>query len=194
PAPSSAPVGRAAADIAGIDPAGDAVALRVVGAAHGTVIAFLSSTCLTCAGFWEELRDPRKVYRPEGSRLVVVAKGPDEESQRAIAELAPPGVTTVLSSEAWLDYDVPGSPYVVYVDGPAGVVAGEGTGGSWAQVGRLLAQATGDVTFAAGPAAGRRRKARGDAEREQDIDGALLAAGVLPDDERLYRSLDEEVG
>ena len=54
----------------------------------------------------------------------------------------------------------------------------------------LLALATGDLGFTdAGRA--RRRKARPDAERESDIDAALLAAGVLPGDERLYRPLDE---
>jgi hypothetical protein len=189
PGPSDAATGRAAADVVGVDPDGDAVALRVVGAPHDTVLAFLSSTCLTCGRFWDDLRDPRSVPLPQGARLVVVAKGPQEESPSAIADLAPRGVTTVLSSDAWEAYEVPGSPYVVCVDGPSGTVKGEGTGGSWAQVAGLLAQATGDVGFTAG--GGRRRKARADAEREADIDAALLAAGVLPGDERLYRPLDE---
>lgn len=188
PSPSDAPVGRAAADIVGVDARGDAVALRIVGAPHDTVLAFLSSTCLTCAGFWDELRDPRSIRLPDGARLVVVAKGPAEESPSAIADLAPQAFTTVLSSEAWEAYDVPGSPYVVCVDGPSGTVKGEGTGGSWAQVAGLLAQATGDLGFTA--AGARRRKARADVERESDIDAALLAAGVLPGDERLYQPLD----
>jgi hypothetical protein len=121
---------------------------------------------------------------------VVVAKGPEEESPSAIAELAPRAFTTVLSSPAWEAYDVPGSPYVVCVDGPTGTVKGEGTGSSWSQVAGLLAQATGDLAFT-GAAGARRRKARPDAERESDIDAALLAAGVLPGDERLYRPLDQ---
>jgi hypothetical protein len=128
-------------------------------------------------------------WHAAGARLVVVTKGPAEESPSAVADLAPRGVTTLLSSEAWEAYDVPGSPYVVCVDGPTGTVKGEGTGGSWAQVANLLAQATGDLGFTAAGAR-RRRKARADVERESDIDAALLAAGVLPGDERLYRSLD----
>jgi hypothetical protein len=191
PPGSGVPIGRAAVDVVGVDPTGDALALRIVGAKHDTVLAFLSSTCLTCAGFWEELRTPGRVPLPEGTRLVVVAKGAGEESPSAIAELAPRGVTTVLSSEAWEAYDVPGSPYVVCVDGPTGTVKGEGTGGSWAQVARLLAQATGDLAFVE-EGAQRRRKARRDAERESDIDAALLQAGVLPGDERLYTPLDHE--
>lgn len=189
PSPTDAPVGRVAADVVGVDPRGGAVALRVVGAPHDTVLAFLSSNCLTCARFWDDLRDPRTRIVPDGARLVVVAKGADEESPSAIADLAPRGITTVLSSAAWEAYDVPGSPYVVCVDGPSGTVKGEGTGGSWAQVAGLLAQATGDLGFTAAGRA-RRRKARPDAERESDIDAALLAAGVLPGDERLYRTFD----
>ena len=193
PSPTDAPVGRRAADIVGVDPAGNAVALRVVGAQHDTVLAFLSSTCLTCARFWDDLADARSVALPEGARLVVVAKGPAEESPSAIAELAPAGFTTVLASEPWEAYDVPGSPYVVCVDGPTGTVKGEGTGGSWQQVAGLLAQATGDLGFTAA-GRDRRRKARPDAERESDIDAALLAAGVLPGDERLYQPLDQPPG
>lgn len=189
PSPTDAAIGRSAADVVGVDARGDAVALRVAGARHDTVLAFLSSTCLTCARFWEDLRDPRSVPLPEGARLVIVTKGPAEESPSAIADLAPRGLTTLMSSEAWEAYDVPGSPYVVCVDGPTGTVKGEGTGGSWAQVANLLAQATGDLGFTA--AAGRRRrKARADVERESDIDAALLQAGMLPGDERLYQSLD----
>ena len=190
PSPTDSPIERAAADIVGVDARGDAVALRVVGAGHDTVLAFLSSTCLTCGRFWDDLRDPRSVPLPDGARLVVVAKGPEAESPSAIADLAPRRLTTVLSSEAWDAYDVPGSPYVVCVDGPTGTVKGEGTGGSWAQVANLLAQATGDLAFTAA-GAGRRPKARADTERESDIDAALLAAGVLPGDERLHQALDE---
>jgi hypothetical protein len=74
----------------------------------------------------------------------------------------------------------------VYVDGPSGRVAGEGTGGSWSQVARLLADATGDLTFTAGSDARRRRKPRADADREAEMDRALLQAGLTPDDERMY--------
>jgi hypothetical protein len=116
---------------------------------------------------------------------VAVTRDLDEESPATLADLADPRTTLVLSSAAWRDYGVPGSPYVVLVDGPSGEVKGEGTGGSWEQVANLLAQATGDLTYVA-EGAGRVRKARRDAEVERDVDAELLTAGIRPDDPSLY--------
>jgi hypothetical protein len=42
---------------------------------------------------------------------------------------------------------VPGSPYFVLVDGPAGRVAGEGTSDRWEQMASLLGQAVEDASF-----------------------------------------------
>ena len=76
----------------------------------------------------------------------------------------------VLSSQAWRDYAVPGSPYVVWV--VDGRVRGEGTGLSWAQVRTLLTDAA-----AAGP--------RGTPRMEERIDAELEAAGITPGDPSL---------
>jgi hypothetical protein len=179
-----------AADIVGIGIDEAAVALRVVGADQPTLLAFLSSSCLTCASFWESFAEPESVLLPDLTRLVIVTKDPAEESPSRIAQLAPNGVPLVQSSEAWGDYRVPGSPYFVFVDGPTGRVRGEGTGATWKQVANLLAQATGDLTFTAGPSAARRAKPASDAERERAIDQQLLAAGIAPGDLSLYEPLD----
>ncbi|MBW3653939.1 MAG: glycoside hydrolase family 65 protein, partial [Actinobacteria bacterium] len=64
--------------------------------------------------FWDELRS---AALPSGTRLVIVTKGDEAESPVAVRDLAPPGVTLVMSSDAWVDYKVPGSPYVIDVDG-----------------------------------------------------------------------------
>jgi hypothetical protein len=74
---------------------------------------------------------------------VVVTRGPEEELPAEVAALAPPDTVVVMSSAAWSDYEVPGSPYVVHVDGPRGRVRGEGTGVEWPQVRRMLLQADG---------------------------------------------------
>ena len=177
PQPPQVVDGREAADIVGVTPRGEASAIRVVGARHDTVVAFLSSGCATCHVFWEEFAD---VALPGDTRLVVVTKGEDAESPVAIGDVAPEGVTVVMSNEAWSAYEVPGSPYVVHVDGPSGRVRGEGTGPSWEQVQRMLVLGGRDLD------ARRASKASADADREREADDVLLAAGIQPGDPQLY--------
>jgi hypothetical protein len=186
PAPRAAPVPReewtVGHDLAGESVRGELVSSRVVGVEHDTVLLFLSSGCASCAVFWDELARP--VSLPSGTRLVIVTQDADAESRDAIAALAPRDLDVIMSSQAWREYEVPGSPHVVYVDGRTGRVRGEGTGQAWSQVAQLLARATGDATFLDGqPHA---RKPRRDAEVEAEVDRELMAAGILPGDPRLY--------
>ena len=178
-------------DLSGSGLADDAVTVRVTRVEHDTMLAFLTSGCLTCRRFWEAFADPAALGLPLGVRLVVVTKDPAEESVSAIAGMAPRDVPLVMSSRGWEDYDVPGSPYFVLVDGPSGSVRGEGTGPDWEQVARLLTQATGDASVAAGLARDRVRKPDADAAREARIDDELLAAGVAPGDRSLYQVAEE---
>ena len=191
PQPPVVTEGRPAADLVGVGPRGEARAVRIAGARHDTVLAFLSSGCTTCHAFWEQLRDPGL---PDGTRLVVVTKGDEAESPVAVADVAPPDVTIVMSTTAWADYEVPGSPYVVHIDGASGRVRGEGTGPNWEQVRRMLLQGAGglDARRAAtvgGRAAGTARAAS-DARREEEVDRVLLAAGIEPGDPSLYTRAD----
>ncbi|CAN5911345.1 hypothetical protein BH23ACT2_BH23ACT2_25910 [soil metagenome] len=175
------------ADLAGLGPgAGEALTVRITGVEHDTIVAFLSSGCLTCQKFWDAFRKPRKLGLPSGTRLVVVTKGPDAESPSAVAELAPPSIPTVMSSEAFTDYDVPGSPYFVQVHGPTGKVRGEGTGPDWDQVSSLLRQAGGDAELTDALAGSQVAKPDADADRESRIDRELYSAGVAPGDVSLY--------
>jgi hypothetical protein len=149
-----------------------------------TVIAFLSSGCSGCTGFWEQLADRRTMDSVGHSRLLVVTKSPVDESIGLLRELCPPGIDLVMSSTAWVDYDVPGSPYVIVVDGQTGRVKGEGSGTSLSQVSGLMQQAYGDG--ASFPGARPVNKPRSDTEREVDVDRALLAAGIGPGHPSLY--------
>ena len=115
---------------------------------------------------------------PAGSRLLVVTKSATDESPAALAALCPPGVDLVMSSQAWSDYAVPGSPYIVVADGRTGRIKGEGSGTSFSQIGGLISQASAD--------GGRFSKPAADRERESDVDRALLAAGIGPGDPSLY--------
>ena len=167
----------AAHDVIGETPFGEAVALGVTGAANNTLLAFLSSGCTTCAQFWSAFARPSLPGLPPGTRPVVVTRGDEAESITAIRQLAPPEVTVVMSTPAWESYRVPGSPYFVLVDGPAGLVAGEGTGTTWSQVASLMGQALGDRS--ARPR--RSRQGRVDAD-----DAELLAAGIHPGHTSLF--------
>ncbi|CAN5407162.1 hypothetical protein BH10ACT1_BH10ACT1_18540 [soil metagenome] len=175
------------ADLSGITAGGSETAsFRVNGVEHDTIVAFLSSGCLTCQKFWDAFKKPRKLGLPPGTRLVVVTKGADSESPSAVAKLAPPGIPTLMSSEAFTDYDVPGSPYFVQVHGPTGRVKGEGTGPDWEQVSSLLSQATGDAELVETLAGSMVAKPDADADREARIDRELYEAGVVPGDGSLY--------
>jgi hypothetical protein len=170
-------------DIAGETVTGELVTTRVVGVEHDSLLLFLSSGCATCATFWTELGTPGAVYLPSGTRLLVVTQSAADESPADLAALAPDGVDVVLSSQAWRDYEVPGSPHAVYVAGPTGRIRGEGTGQSLRQVADLLARATGDAGFVTGAAA---PKSARDRAQEASVDRELLAAGILPGDRQLY--------
>ena len=175
------------ADLSGLGAGGaETMTVRVNGVEHDTIVAFLSSGCITCQNFWDAFRKPKKLGLPAGTRLVVVTKGPDGESTSAVAELAPAGIPTVMASEAFTDYDVPGAPYFVHVHGPTGRVRGEGTGPDWDQVFSLLSQASGDAELAATLAGSKVAKPGADAERESRIDRELYEAGVAPGDPSLF--------
>jgi len=171
-------------DVVGVAPGAEASLLSVVSSGHDTLLAFLSSGCLTCNTFWETFRSGDDLALPAGTRLVVLTKGTDMESESAVRDLAPEGHPVVMSTEAWVDYGVPGSPYFVLVDGAAGRVVGEGSATAWEQVVRLVGEAASDrVLQLERPSA----EDRGDgAHREARADRELLAAGITPGHESLY--------
>jgi hypothetical protein len=182
--------------IAGLTPRGDALAVTVAGGDHLTLLAFLSSGCATCAGFWKAFRTPDQLGLPPRTRLVVVTKGPDLEIPGEVAAMAPEGLSVVMSTEAWGDYEVPGSPFFVLVDGASGRRIGEGVANHYRQVVELVRRAESDArAFSVGS------RSRGFAdgldgpERELDNDRELMVAGILPGDPSLYpSSLDDLYG
>ena len=150
---------------------GEAVALSLT-SGRDTLLAFLSSGCLTCAAFWEAFADPALAV-PGDARLVVVTRSLSEESPSALAARAPRHLPVVASSSAWEGFGVPGSPYFVYVDG-AGRVVGEGSAASWPAVATLMGQAHADDAHRSGRLS---RAGRDDA--------ALAASGIRPGDPSL---------
>jgi hypothetical protein len=197
-----------ARDLTGVTPRGGAVSVGLAGRGRLTMLAFLSSGCTTCAGFWQALRDGQRLaVAGREVRFVVVTGAPEHEQPRALAALAPPETTVVMSGPAWADYAVPATPYFVLVDGERGVV-GEGSAAGWPQLAGLVERAVSDRGFAldddraddpGGPGAGDAidltagaAERRGARAREDRADAALLRAGIGPGDEQLYQPPIEE--
>ena len=166
PPPAVRRAGRStrAAPIAGTTTDGDAVKLDFDGGATmPTLLAFLSSGCATCAEFWETLAQPLLSDRVQ---TVIVTHGPDRERRARLRSLAPAGVPVVMSSPAWDDYGVPGSPYFVLVDG---TIAGEGVATTWQALSSLVNDAIEDRLDTHAPT------------RAETIEATLAAAGIGPD-------------
>ena len=175
-----------APDLGGVGLTDDVVTISVGGVGHRTLLAFLSSNCLTCQAFWEAFASRTELGLPDDVRVVIVTKDAAEESRSALVRLAPAGVPLLMSSVAWAEYSVPGSPYFVLVDGASRRVRGEGTGLRWDQVRDLLTEAAADQQL--DEASARRGAANGERTNEARIDRALTAAGITPGDPSLYQT------
>ena len=182
--------------VAGMTPRGDALAIVVTGGEGLTLLAFLSSGCATCAGFWQAFRTPDQLGLPKGTRLVVVTKGAELEIPGEVAAQAPEGLPVVMSTDAWSDYEVPGSPFFVLVDGASGRRIGEGVANHFHQVVELVRRAQSDArVFTIGSRSRGLVDGLDGPERELDNDRELIDAGILPGDPTLYpSSLDDIYG
>ena len=156
--PAGVRADAAAPEIAGATPTGDAIKLAFGGTP--TLLAFLSSGCTSCAGFWGALGQDRLVH---GLQSVIVTRGPDREQRSKLRSLAPATVPVVMSSTAWEDYAVPGSPYFVLVED--GTVRGEGVASTWDALASLVRDAI---------------------EEQRGVDERLVAAGIGPEHPSLY--------
>jgi hypothetical protein len=147
-----------APELTGATPAGDAVKLTLDGIP--TLLAFLSSGCTSCAGFWKTLADGRL---PAGLQAIIVTRGPDREQRLKLRALVPRDIPVVMSSQAWEDYAVPGSPYFVLVE--CGEIRGEGVATTWDALTSLVGDAV---------------------EEQRGLDERLAAAGIGPDHPSLF--------
>jgi hypothetical protein len=161
------------AALSGSTPDGDPLTLAFDGVgSRPTLLAFLTSGCGSCAGFWETLGEQRL---PAPVQTVIVTHGAERERPARLRSLAPDGVPVVMTSKAWSDYGVPGSPYFVLVDG---VIRGEGVAGTW----QALASLVGDAIDE------QHEVARDDATlgRSGQVEETLAAGGIGPEHPSLY--------
>ena len=154
-------------------------------------MGFLSSGCTGCAAFWDALQEPGRLQLPDRTRIVIVTKGPDREVPSEVRSRATGRVPVVMSTDAWVDYQVPGSPFFVLVDGATGRKVGQGVASQVGQLAELVRRAEHDRGHAGG-GRGRSDESVGGPAREAAADEVLAAAGILPGDPSLYpRTLDD---
>jgi hypothetical protein len=180
-------------DLSGTTPQGDAIALSVDGADTLTLIAFLSSGCSSCAGIWSSMVRPDSGL-PRDIRLVVVTKGQEFESPPDVGRRMEGGTfPVVMSTAAWGDYEVPGSPFFVLVDGWRGRRIGEGIANTFEQVLDLVQRAQREVPIRPESTQGLAHSLGLDGpERESANDQELIRAGIRPGDPSLFpRSHDD---
>jgi hypothetical protein len=189
--PASSPALGAAPAVAGVTPTGDARAVAVDNSDDLTLLGFLSSGCTGCAAFWDALQDPGRLQLPDRTRVVIVTKGPDREVPSEVRSRTTGRVPVVMSTEAWLDYQVPGSPFFVLVDGATGRKVGQGVASHVGQLADLVRRAEHDRSSPGG-GRGRGEGSLGGPARVAAADEVLAAAGILPGDPSLYpRTLDD---
>jgi hypothetical protein len=174
--PADGPLGDAH-DLMGVTPRGDGVAISMTDADQRVLLAFLTSGCQSCLDFWQafELERNRQVAGAR-SRLIVLTKGPDQESPGAVAELCGFDLEVVMSTESFDDYSVPIAPYFVLLD--RGRVVGEGAASTFDQLGSLMSKALTDAGYGSGATRDRRELLRG--RRRPSADEALRSAGIGP--------------
>jgi hypothetical protein len=97
-----------------------------------------------------------------------------------------------MSTEAWLEYEVPGSPFFVLVDGASGSTVGQGVAPNVEQLLDLIRRGEYDREGHHGT---RHRPSarRNGPEREADADEVLQMAGIRPGDPSLYPQTLEDV-
>jgi hypothetical protein len=126
--------------------------------------------------------------------VAIVTKGPDREVPSEVRALTTGRVPVVMSTEAWLDYKIPGSPFFVLVDGSNGQMVGQGVARHVGQLADLIHRAEHDRSSDHHPRRRRRAPDRLDGPaRAAASDEVLEAAGIRPGDPSLYPTSLEDV-
>jgi len=129
--------------LVGTAPDGRALVIDLAALGDRTLVAFLTSTCVTCRVLWADLATDVPTRLPVGTGVLIVTEDGSHERVRAVRELAPPGVPVVMSSATWHRYGVSVAPTFVLVDGATGRVLARGTAANGAEVLRLAWAETG---------------------------------------------------
>jgi hypothetical protein len=171
-----APVDAQIGDISGLTPEGEMAALSPSLGGDPTLVAFLSTSCSSCTLFWEAFDGSTRYFGDVRHRVVIVTLGAEEESPTRASSLRRGQADVIMSSEAWSEFEVPGAPYFVLVDGERGVI-GEGSAQTYEALEEFLTDSSNDARWDSQHSAG---------GEESRIDRDLRDAGIEPGDPRLY--------
>jgi hypothetical protein len=162
-------------------PNGEPVVASPLTGREPVLLAFLSTSCSSCTGFWENLAGSTMRMGDREHRIIIVTLGVEEESPTRAGSLARGDAQVIMSSEAWDDYQVPGAPYFVLVDPSSGII-GEGSVTTYDSLAGFLTDTANDREWDSRNRYGDRT----DRDREDRINDELTRAGFLPDDPRFY--------
>ena len=179
PAPIGGDEALTAGPISGTTLRGDSVMLSLGPGSPVTLLAFLTSGCASCAPLWDGLRDAPDLAGL-ADRVAVITHDATRESPTRLERLAPGAPEVIMSSAAWADYAVPGSPHFVLTDGSGGIL-GRGSALSWGQLETMVQDARADARRAGDVA-------RTTVERAERSEQALASAGIGPGHPSLYPS------
>ncbi|HET9058292.1 MAG TPA: hypothetical protein VFN61_00100 [Acidimicrobiales bacterium] len=86
-----------------------------------TLLAFLTTTCKTCAGLWSDLKSAPP-GGPIGAELVVVTPSKSMEDEEEAKRLLPGGARLHMSSGTWFFYGVlQAGTFLLALPGPEGL-------------------------------------------------------------------------
>lgn len=173
--------------VSGVTPDGEPLVISLAASPDPTLIAFLSTTCSSCTPFWEGLAYSPMHFGGHPHRVLIVTLGESEESPTRAQSMARGSADVVMSSQAWSEFEVPGAPYFVLVEGDTGQVVGEGSATTYQALEEFLRDSTNDRLWDARSGS----SPDSTAEEESRIDADLREAGIRPNDPRLYPNRDD---
>ncbi len=123
--------------VVGTTPDGDAVEVALDEGPW--LVAFLSTSCSICVDVWTRMaQDGLRQVDPTVRAVVVTKDAGKEDVEQVVRVQAGSELPVVLSTEAWSDYEIPGSPYLLLLDGTAGRLVSEGPVRGWDDVVRMV--------------------------------------------------------
>lgn len=129
--------------LVGTDPNGRALVIDLAYAGDHTLLAFLTSSCVTCRRLWGELGAELSARLPPGTDVLIVTEDGADERAAAVRDLAPRDVPVLMSSVTWRSYRVSAAPFFALVEGATGRVVIAGTAANGAEILAMVQAGTG---------------------------------------------------